>query len=67
MRISGRNQLPGKVTKIEKDDLVAKVTIEVEKATLTSLITAEAVDDLGLQGGDSVAALIKSTSVMLMK
>lgn len=67
MKISGRNQISGKVGKIERDDLMAKVTIDVDKCTLTSVITGDAVDDLGLKMGDQVSALVKSTSVMIMK
>ncbi|HHX51649.1 MAG TPA: TOBE domain-containing protein [Clostridia bacterium] len=68
MKISGRNQLQGKVTSVETDNLMAKVTLEVSGSNcLTATITKEAVNDLGLTVGDQVKALVKASSVMIMK
>jgi molybdopterin-binding protein len=68
LKISGRNQLPGKVTSVETDNLIAKVTLEICGGSyLTATITKEAVDDLGLAVGDQVKAVIKASSVMIMK
>ncbi len=67
MKISARNQLSGKVTRIETGLITAKVQIDVNGTHLTSIISKDAVEDLGLKEGDSVDALIKSTSIMIMK
>ncbi|ATW26969.1 TOBE domain-containing protein [Candidatus Formimonas warabiya] len=67
MKVSGRNQIGGRVAKVERDGLMAKVTIDVDRCTMTSVITGDAVDDLNIKEGDQVSALVKSTSVMLMK
>lgn len=68
MEISGRNQIKGKVKAVESDTLMAKVEIEIDPGqTVTAVITQDAVEDLALATGDEVAALIKATSVMVIK
>lgn len=64
-RVSGRNQLLGKVVDVEVDGLMAKVVVSVGKQQITSIITADAVRELDLKRGDTVAALVKSTDVMI--
>ena len=68
LKISARNQLKGKVVSLETDGVTAKVKIEIKApAVITSVITKEAVEDLGIKVGDEVAAVIKSTEVMVSK
>lgn len=64
-RVSGRNQLTGKVVSIRIEGLLAQVVLSVEEQQITSIITAEAARELGLKKGDTAAALIKSTDVMI--
>jgi molybdopterin-binding protein len=64
-RVSGRNQLAGKVVSIRIEGLLAEVVVSVGDGQVTSIITANAVRELQLKKGDSVAALIKSTDVMI--
>ena len=64
-RVSGRNQLAGKVMSIRIEGLLAEVVLVVGDAHVTAIITAGAVRELQLKKGDSVAALIKSTDVMI--
>ena len=66
MRLSTRNQLPGTVTSIQQGEAMAVVKVTLEGGQLiTSSITREAVDDLGLAEGTVVTVLIKSTDVSL--
>ncbi len=68
MKISARNQLKGTITDIQKGPITAKVKIDVGGGnTITSVITSETVDDLGLAVGDSVVAFIKSSEVLIGK
>ena len=68
LKLSARNQLKGKVVAVEKGVITAKVKIEVNvPATVTAVITKEAVEDLDLKVGDKVAAIIKSTEIMIAK
>jgi molybdopterin-binding protein len=64
-RVSGRNQLAGKVISLQVVGLLAEVVIGMGDNNITAIITANAVRELGLKKGDSVAALIKSTDVMV--
>jgi molybdopterin-binding protein len=63
--ISARNQLPGVVVAVERDGLMAKVEVACGPYRVTSLMSREAADDLGLEPGVDVSALIKSTNVMI--
>jgi molybdate transport system regulatory protein len=68
LRLSARNRLKGKVVSVEKDGVVASIKIDVtEPATITSVITREAAEDLDLKEGDEVEAIIKATEVLVSK
>ena len=64
-RVSGRNQLAGKVVSIRVEGLLAEVILAVGDTNVTAIITAGAVRELQLKKGDAAAALIKSTDVMI--
>lgn len=64
-RVSGRNQLAGKVVSVRIEGLLAEVILAIGEAQVTAIITAEAARELSLKKGDSAAALIKSTGVMI--
>jgi len=64
-RVSGRNQLAGKVVSIRMEGLLAEVILAVGAAHITAIITAAAARELNLKKGDTAAALIKSTDVMI--
>jgi molybdopterin-binding protein len=66
-RISGRNQLVGRVTDIKVNGLMAQVTLSIGGQRITSIITADAVQEMRLKDGQTVAALIKSTEVMISR
>jgi molybdopterin-binding protein len=65
--VSGRNQLVGRVVEVHIDGLMAKVVLSIGEQRVTSIITADAVEDLALKKGDVAIALIKSTEVMIAK
>lgn len=62
---SARNRFAGVVTRIEKDRIAAVVEILAGPHRLVSLMTAEAVDDMGLDVGDEAVAVIKATNVIV--
>ena len=64
-RVSGRNQLPGKVISVRIAGLMAEVVLAIGDSRVTAIITAEAANELRLKKGESAAALIKSTDVMI--
>ncbi|MGO9740410.1 MAG: TOBE domain-containing protein [Roseiarcus sp.] len=66
MKISARNVLPGKIIAITLGATTAHVKIEIAEGTvITSSITNEAVEALGLTVGMAASAVIKSSDVMV--
>ncbi|MEV6694421.1 TOBE domain-containing protein [Micromonospora sp. NPDC051196] len=62
---SARNRLRGIVTAVVKDAVMAQVDIQAGPFRLVSLMSREAVDQLGLEVGSVAVAVIKSTTVMV--
>jgi molybdate transport system regulatory protein len=68
LKLSARNQLKGKVVEVQKGVITAKVKVEVlMPVTITAIITKDAVDELDIKVGDEVAAIVKSTEIMIAK
>ncbi|MDW3219547.1 MAG: TOBE domain-containing protein [Acidimicrobiales bacterium] len=63
--VSARNRFPGLVTRVVKDTVMAQVEIQAGPHRIVSLISAEAVDALGLEPGAPAVASIKSTNVVI--
>jgi molybdopterin-binding protein len=66
-RISARNQLIGRIVEIKVEGIMAQVTLSIGGQQITSVITSDAVRELRLEKGQVVAALIKSTEVMILR
>ncbi len=62
---SARNRFPGIVTRIEKDRVAAVIEVVAGPHRVVSLMTAEAVDDLGLRVGDEAVCVVKATNVVV--
>jgi molybdopterin-binding protein len=62
---SARNRFPGVVTRIERDAIVGLVEIQAGPHRVVSLMTAEAVDELGLEVGSEVVGVVKATNVVV--
>ena len=62
---SARNRFAGIVTRIEKDRVAAVVEVIAGPHRLVSLMTAEAVNELGLRVGDEAVCVVKATNVVV--
>jgi molybdopterin-binding protein len=62
---SARNRFPGVITRIERDTVAAVVEVMAGPHRLVSMLTAEAVIELGLKVGDEVVGVVKSTNVII--
>jgi molybdopterin-binding protein len=62
---SARNRFTGIVTRIEHDTIAAVVEVVAGPHRLVSLMTAEAVHDLGLRVGDEAVCVVKATNVIV--
>jgi len=68
MKLSARNVIKGRVTKVTRGATTAHVKIDVGGGTvMTASITNEAVDELGLREGDAAYAVVKASDVMVAK
>ncbi|MCS0494198.1 TOBE domain-containing protein [Ancylobacter sp. MQZ15Z-1] len=66
MKLSARNVVPGKVVAVVRGATTSHVRIEIAAGqVITSAITNEAVDELGLKVGDAAYAVIKASDVMV--
>ena|ERR1700690_3102382 len=66
-KISGRNQLIGRVLAIKFSGLLAQVTLAIGEQHITAIITADAAKEMRLKPGERAGALIKSTEVMILR
>ncbi len=65
MKLSARNQLAGKVLAINRGEAIANVELDVAGQRLVASVTVEAVQELGLQPGSEVLAVIKASDVIV--
>jgi molybdate transport system regulatory protein len=66
--LSARNRLGGKVVEVKRGPVTSQVKVRLlTPVTVSSVVTNEAIEDLALEEGDSVEAIIKSTDVLLAK
>ncbi|MCP3909883.1 MAG: MerR family DNA-binding transcriptional regulator [Actinomycetia bacterium] len=63
--LSARNRFAGIVTRVVTDKVAAQVEIQAGPHRIVSLLTREAVEDLGLEPGVLAVAAVKATSVMI--
>jgi len=67
MSLSARNRLEGKITELQLGGVMAHVVVKVGDNLIESAITRRSAEEMNLKVGDTVAAVIKSTEVMLQK
>jgi molybdopterin-binding protein len=65
--LSGRNQLVGRIVELKIEGLLAQVKLSIGGQIITSIITADAAREMDLHVGETAAALIKSTEVMVLR
>lgn len=66
-RISGRNQLVGRIIAVRMSGLMAEIEISIGGQRITSIITARSAREMQLKSGQTAAALIKATEVMILR
>lgn len=65
--VSGRNQLVGRIDAVQISGLMAEITISIGDQQITSIITARSAREMQLKPGQTAAALIKATEVMILR
>src|SRR5579864_1893478 len=66
-RVSGRNQLVGRIEEVRISGLMAEVTLSIGNQQITSIITSRSAREMQLKAGQAAAALIKATEVMILR
>jgi molybdopterin-binding protein len=66
MRISARNQIKGTVIEVKKGATTSHVRVDIGNGQIvTSSITNEAIDELGIKAKDQVTVVVKASDVMI--
>jgi molybdopterin-binding protein len=66
MRISARNQIKGTVLEVKKGATTSHIRVDIGNGQIvTSSITNEAVDELGIKAKDKVVVVVKASDVMI--
>jgi molybdopterin-binding protein len=66
-RVSGRNQLVGRIVAVRISGLMAEIMISIGGQQITSIITARSAREMHLKAGQTAVALIKATEVMILR
>ncbi|MFY9845196.1 MAG: TOBE domain-containing protein [Terriglobales bacterium] len=66
-QVSGRNQLVGRIDSVRISGLMAEIKISIGGQQITSIITANSAREMQLKPGQTAAALIKATEVMILR
>jgi molybdopterin-binding protein len=66
-QLSGRNQLVGRVESVRISGLMAEVVVSIGQQQITAIITSRSAREMNLKAGQTAAALIKSTEVMILR
>lgn len=66
-QVSGRNQLVGRIDTVRISGLMAEVKVSIGDQQITSIITASSAREMNLKPGQTAAALIKATEVMILR
>ena len=68
MKYGAKNQLIGTVKKIKRGTIMSQVNLEIPGgSSMSSVLTLEALDDLGINEGDQVKVVVKAVNVLLIK
>jgi molybdopterin-binding protein len=67
MKVGARNKIVGKVTEIKKGTIMCQVKIEIPASAMSSVMTLDSLDEMGLRKGDSVQVVVKGVNVLLIK
>ena len=68
MKYGARNQLTGKVTEIKKGAMMCQVRLDIPTdSKMSSVMTIDSLNDLGIKEGDTVRVVVKAVNVLLVK
>jgi molybdopterin-binding protein len=67
MKVGARNRIVGKVTEIKKGSIMCQVKLEIPASSMSSVMTLDSLEEMGLKTGDAVQVVVKGVNVLLIK
>ncbi|MBI2900819.1 MAG: TOBE domain-containing protein [Planctomycetes bacterium] len=67
MKIGARNRIVGTVTEVKKGTVMCQVKLDVPASKMSSVMTLESLEEMGLKKGDKVEVVVKAIHVLLLK
>jgi len=68
MKVGARNQIVGEVVEVKKGDVMCHVKLKVSAAhNMSSVMTNESLEELGVKAGDKVKVIVKAINVLVAK
>jgi len=68
VKYGARNQLQGKVVEIKKGGVMSQIKLQIPaKSMMSSVITVDSLEELGIKEGDTVKVVVKAVNVLLVK
>jgi molybdopterin-binding protein len=68
MKIGARNRILGEVAEIKKGSLMCLVKVDISEASrMSSVMTLESLEELGIKKGDKVEVVVKAVNVLLAR
>ena len=67
MKVGARNRILGKVTEIKKGSIMCQVKIEIPASSMSSVMTIDSLEEMGLKKGETVQVVVKGVNVLLIK
>jgi molybdopterin-binding protein len=67
MKVGARNRIVGKVVEIKKGSIMCQVKVEIPASSMSSVMTLDSLEEMGLKKGESVQVIVKGVNVLLIK
>ena len=67
MKVGARNRIVGKVVEIKKGSIMCQVKVEIPASSMSSVMTIDSLEEMGLKKGESVQVIVKGVNVLLIK
>jgi molybdate transport system regulatory protein len=68
MKFGARNQIEAKVTAVKTGDVMSQVSLALDgPAAMSSVMTTDSLNDLGIKPGDKVRVVVKAIHVLVVR
>jgi molybdate transport system regulatory protein len=67
MKFGARNQIEATVTSVKTGDVMSQIGLKIDAASMSSVMTTDSLNDLGIKQGDKVRVIVKAIHVLVVK